>query len=198
MCKVYTKWMKVRIYDYLCKNGLIDQSTQKGFWSNISGTVEHTETLTYLMNHAKNKQRSLNVSLIDLRNAFGEVNHKFLEKALKFHHLPEHMIDLILDLYNDYKISVATKSFSTCPITVNRGVLQGDSLSPLLFNMCFNTLMVTINKERVKCLGYVLVHLKSSNHWLQFADDTAIITSLQSDNQLLLNIFSKWVAWSDF
>ena len=94
--------MKIRIYDYLCKNGFIDQRVQKGFWSDISGTVEHTESLTYLMNHAKNKHGSLVVSLIDLRNAFGEVNHKFLEKALKFHHLPEHMIQLILHLYNDY------------------------------------------------------------------------------------------------
>ena len=51
---------------------------QKGFWSDISGTIEHTETLTYLLRHAKLKQRNLVVTLMDLKNAFGEVHHQFL------------------------------------------------------------------------------------------------------------------------
>ena len=32
-----------------------DQSTQKKFWSSISGTTEHTALLTYLFNNAENK-----------------------------------------------------------------------------------------------------------------------------------------------
>ena len=38
----------------------------------MSGTVEHNETLTYLINHSKAKQKSLVVTLIDLKNAFGD------------------------------------------------------------------------------------------------------------------------------
>ena len=197
MSKVFTSVIKNRIYTYLCANNYIDQEVQKGFWSNISGTIEHTEMLTYVINHARNKQRSLVVSLIDLRNAFGEVNHDFLKQVLRYHHLPENIINIIQALYNGYKISVATKDFVTNPITIERGVLQGDSLSPLLFNMCFNTLMVTIRKEQIKCLGYVLTQIKSSKHWFQFADDTAITTSLTNDNQMLLNLFTKWSSWAD-
>ena len=85
----------------------------------------------------------------------------------------------------------------THKIPVGRGVLQGDSLSPLLFNLCFNTLMVTVKSERLKCLGYVYDTLSGPRQWLQFADDTAIVTSLESDNQLLLNLFTKWVIWAD-
>ena len=56
--------------------------------------------------------------------------------------------------------------------------------------------MAPIKKEQLKCFGYVLVNLKSTNHWLQFADGIAIITSLQSDNHLVLNILTKWIIWS--
>ena len=105
----------------------------------MSGSIEHNKALTYLINNARNKQRSLVISLIDLKNAFGEVNHRFLKAILSYHHLPEHMVDLIFSLYNDCKISIATDNFLTNLIKVERGVLQGDSLSPLLFNMCFNT-----------------------------------------------------------
>ena len=34
-------------------------------------------------------------------------------------------------------------------------------------------------------------------HWLQFADDAAVITSQSAENQHLLNPFSIWCQWSD-
>ena len=33
-------------------------------------------------------------------------------------------------------------------------------------------------------------------HWMQFADDTALVTSLESDNQYLCNAFVKWSTWA--
>ena len=34
-------------------------------------------------------------------------------------------------------------------------------------------------------------------HWFQFADDAAVITGQESENQHLLNRFSLWCQWSD-
>ncbi len=45
------------------------------------------------------------------------------------------MSAFIASLYDGFTISVATEQFITRPIKVQRGVLQGDSLSPLLFNV---------------------------------------------------------------
>ena len=64
--------------------------------------------------------------------------------------------------------------------------------------MCVNTLITTIDQEKVKCLGYVYENTLSPKHWVQFANDTAIATALESDNQLLLNVFTKWSNWADF
>ena len=33
-------------------------------------------------------------------------------------------------------------------------------------------------------------------HWFQFADDAAVITSGEKDNQLLLNCFTRWCQWA--
>ena len=33
-------------------------------------------------------------------------------------------------------------------------------------------------------------------HWFQFADDAAVITSGEKDNQLLLNCFTRWRQWA--
>ena len=107
------------------------------------------------------------------------------------------MSTIVRSLYDGFKISVAGDGYITNPIRVDRGVLQGDSLSPLLFNMCVNTLINTIEDKRIKCMGYIAEKILSPCHWFQFADDTAIVTALEEDNQRLLNLFTKWSSWAD-
>ena len=80
---------------------------------------------------------------------------------------------------------------------MERSVLQGDCLSPLLFNLCVNSLIQSINDEELKCLGYVCKVTINPRHWLQFADDTAIISAHEQDNQLLCNVLNKWCTWAD-
>ena len=117
--------------------------------------MEHTETLTHIINHARKKQRSLIITLLDLQNAFGEGSHDLLLSVLKYHHIPDHIINLVKSLYTNYQLTIATDSYVTSPITVRRGVLQGDSLSLLLFNLVINTLINTIKQDKINCMGYV-------------------------------------------
>ena len=46
-------------------------------------------------------------------------------------------------------------------------------------------------------MGYVYHGALSPKHWFQFLDDTAIVTALERDNQLLCNAFLKWSSWAD-
>ena len=88
--------------------------------------------------------------------------------------------------------------YTICPIKLERGVLPGDCLLSLLFNLCFNTLIQTVKQRKVNCLGYVFDYTLQPRHWLQFADDTAIATSCVQDNQYLLNLFTDWSVWANF
>ena len=154
-------------------------------------------TMSYLINHARLKQLSITITLLDLKNAFGEVHHELLRSVLKYHHIPREIEKLIFLLYKDFHIAISANNFTTPLIHVQKGVLQEDCLSPLLFNMCVNTLIKTIDNEKLKCLGYVYDNTITHKHWFQSADDTAIVTALESDNQLLVNVFSKWSQWAD-
>jgi hypothetical protein len=99
------------------------------------------------------------------------------------HHIPEEIICFVENLYSDFSISIITKGFITKPIPVQRGVLQGDCLSPLLFNLCVNSLIHTIDDAKLKCLGYVNNATMYPRHGFQFADDTGILSAYEEDRQ---------------
>ena len=105
--------------------------------------------MTHLIQNAKKKQCQLVISLFDFKNAFGEVHHSLIHKVLEYHHVPGHVTELITNLYTDYYVSILTKDYLTNPIKVSRGVLQGDCLSLLIFNLCISTLVEYIKSEEM-------------------------------------------------
>ena len=118
--------------DFLLKNQFVDTSIQKGFWPKSKGVTEHTSVLTHVIENAKRHQRSIVVTLLDLRNAFGEVSHQLIYKALEMHEIPSQTINLISHIYQCASVVVNVNNTSTNLIKVKRGVLQGDPCSPLL------------------------------------------------------------------
>ena len=67
--------------------------------------------------------------------------------------------------------------------------------------MCFNTFIQHIKGDQYRQCGFHINnnHISSLNpvHWFQFADDAAVITGQESENQILLNRFSIWCNWAD-
>ena len=138
----------------------IEQDIQKGFTPGLSGTFqEHTAQMADITNKARTKQRSLVITLLDIKNAFGEVHHNLIQTAVDYHHIPDHIKSLVKSLYTDFKTSILTNEFRTPFISVGRGVLQGDCLSPLLFNLCFNTFLQHIKSEKYRQFGFFLKFL---------------------------------------
>ena len=186
----------------LKQNDFNEAEIQKGFTPRIAGVLEHAiDTIANNIDKARTKQRSLVLTLLDLKNAFGEVHHNLIEEVLLYHHIPAKAKALISSLYTDFHTSVIMDDCLTPAIPVRKGVLQGNCLSPLLFNMCFNTFIQYIRQEKYKQLGFsfhdILECLFKPHHLFQFADDAAVVTTNEHENQLLLNCFTKWCTWSD-
>jgi len=190
--------MKRRLFNFLDKNNFIDKKIQKGFWPGCDGVAEHTDVLTHIMEDARKHSRSLIITLLDLKNAFGEVHHDLIRSSLRYHHVPDSFITLFNDIYSNATTSVAFNKKQTHDMKVNQGVLQGDPCSPLLFNICFNTLMKTLDQPRFKNLGFIWGPKSSmfEQSWLQYADDAVIISNNVHDTKLLLQIFNSWCHWS--
>ena len=199
--KVFTSCLRNKMFTFLVENNYIEHNIQKGFTPKVAGTVEHTAHMAHIINTARIKQRSVIITVLDLKNAFGELHHNLIYEVLQYHHLPREIRDLIQSLYTNFQTSIITEQFSTPFITIGRGVLQGDSLSPILFNMSFNTFIQHIKSEKYSQLGFWKFNKSgipcNPIHWFQFADDAAVISSQEKENQILLNRFSVWCQWSN-
>ena len=110
--------------------------------------------MAYIINQARIRQRSLVITLLDLKNAFGKVHHNLIQSVLGYHHIPQHIQLMIKSLYTNFKTSIITSDFNTPFVEVGRGVLQGDCLSPLLFNLCFNTFIQHIKSQKYQQFGF--------------------------------------------
>ena len=152
--KVFTSCLRDSIFSFLSQNHLIEQKIQKGFTHGVSGVLEHTSMMAYLINKARVKQRSAIITLLDLKNAFGEVHHNLIKSVLAYHHVPEAIQSLVTSLYTDFHSYIISDGFSTPAIPFKHGVLQGDCLSPLLFNMCFNTFIQFVKQGKYNQLGF--------------------------------------------
>ena len=118
---------------------------------------------------------SLVITLLELKDAFGEVHHNLIKSVVGYHHIPDHIQVIIECLYTNFEASVITSNFNTPFIQVGRGVLQGDWLSPLLFNLCFNTFIQHIKSDKYQQFGFSY-KLLNPIHCFQFADGAAVIT----------------------
>ena len=47
------------------------------------------------------------------KNAFGEVHHNLIREVLEYHHIPDHVKNLINSLYTGFQTSVITENFNT-------------------------------------------------------------------------------------
>jgi len=155
--------------------------------------------MAYIINKAQLTQRSVVITLLHLKNAFGENHHNLKNSVFDYHHIPNLIQNLVI-LYTDFHSCTISDNFSSPAVPFRRGVLQGDSLSTLTFNLCFNIFIQFIIQEKHKQFGFSphdendrLIH---PVHWTQFADDAVEVTTNECENQLLLNSFSRWFQWA--
>ena len=195
--KILTSLLRDRLYEFLIANKYIENNIQKGFAPKLSGTWEHIAQLSHIINQSRRHQRSITITLLDLRNAFGEVHHNLIETSLEYHHIPSDIREIIKIVYTDFKTCIVTDDYTTPTITVTKGVLQGDCMSPLLFNVVINTFIQYVKKDHFSQLGFKYFQYLLPKHWMQFADDAVAISGQEYENQILLNAFGRWCAWSE-
>lgn len=126
---------------------------------------------------------------IDFQKAFDSVEWNFLYESLKMFNFGENFLRWVKTFYNDIQSCVMNNGTISNFFTLERGVRQGDPLSPYLFTIVVEILAISIRQnEAIKGIKIGNEETKL----LQFADDTtAVLADTDSAVKLfeILNLF---------
>ena len=194
--KCWTKVVQGAFAAYADKHNILSQE-QGGFRAHRN-TIHQLETHTMLLEDARLMGQDLFLVMVDLKEAFDTIDHTRMLKVLRDLGYPDDALQVVQGLYHNATTKVATPYGHTAPIRIQRGTLQGDSLSPFLFILYLEPLLRWLS---VGARGYQPGVLKNKNPNTTFsnsayADDLSIYTGGQSNLHIQLAKISSYCTWA--
>ncbi|KAJ9526341.1 hypothetical protein QJQ45_009815 [Haematococcus lacustris] len=194
--KLWTSLITKTLSEYAEANGMLSKN-QAGFRSHRN-TTQQLQMLVMALEDAKLAKADIYALLVDFTSAF---NTTCQDKLLWIMHdlgFPTDATDAVKDLYTGATTRFKTPYGHTDPVPVNRGTIQGDSLSPFLFLIYIEPLLRWL---QVGARGYKFKSATADSgeratvSSINYADDIAILCNTlrnlrcQADK---LSAFSDW------
>lgn len=183
--KMYSSILNNRIKTYLEELKLLSES-QNGFRAKRS-CEEHVFVITSIIRNRQNDNLDTFAAFIDMQKAFDSVDRKLLLFNLICYNVDGNFYKNLKQIYSETKACVKINGLLTDWFSTHSGVLQGDVLSPVLFNSFIDGLAVKLNESNA---GIKISDYHISN--LMYADDIALLANSATQLQLLLNIVANW------
>ncbi len=165
IAKIFSKAIEQRI-----RAKLIEQQPreQAGFRKSFS-TIDHLQVINQLIEKCTEFRLDVHLLLIDYSKAFDSIKQKFLINSLIYQGISEHFINIISDMYTDMKSRIITDQIGPY-FDINKGVRQGDPLSPIMFNCLLEQIFKSLEWQEIG----INIHGEFLNN-LRFADDIILI-----------------------
>jgi len=122
---------------------------------------------------------------IDFHKAFDSVEWNYLVTSLEAFRFSPDFIRWVKTLYKNIQSCVINNSLTTGYFALERGVRQGDPLSPYLFVVVVETLAIAIRQNTA--IKGILIG-KEETKLLQYADDTTAVLSNRDSACALFNL----------
>lgn len=127
--------------------------------------------LRQLMEKAYEYGIDLHNIFIDFKKAYDSVQHKSVWQALVYYQVPPKLRNLIMETITETSYKIKLGNETTDEISSNVGLRQGDSLSPVLFNMVLDRI---IKENPIQHNHYLF---RNRGQILGYADDITIVST---------------------
>lgn len=167
-----------------CNNFMSTSDLQFGFKGGL-GCNDALFTLKNVVDFFTKRGNTINICALDISKAFDKVSHYGLFEKLMEKGAPKSLIEVIKCWYSKCNASVKWNGTISENFTTTSGVRQGGILSPILFSLYINELIVNLSDSHTGChiggqfMGSIL-----------YADDILLLSVSFSDMQSMLDICS--------
>lgn len=169
------------------RKGVDDElrENQAGFRNKRSCT-DQIASLRIIIEQSIEWRTPVHVNFIDFAKAFDSVDREMLWKLMAHYGIPTKYTNIIKNMYWDMQCNVLFQGCAQEKFKVLTGVKQGCLLSPFLFLLCIDWIMVQSTHNKKTGIQWSLTeHLED----LDFADDIALLShshqQMQDKSELL-------------
>ena len=127
----------------------------------------------------ESSMKNIYFCFIDYAKAFDCVDHNKLWKILQEMGIPDHLTCILRNLYAGQEATVRTGHWTKDWFQIGKGVHQGCILSPCLFNLYAEYIMLNAGLDKAQS-GIRIARRNINNLW--YADDTTLVT--ENEEQL--------------
>ena len=159
--------MGEKLYHHLERNGLF-KDEQKGCRKGSRGTKDQLLIDKAILKNCRRRLTNLSMAWIDYKKAYDMVPHSWILKRLEMVGAAKNIISTIRNSMVNWKTVLTSGGTVLGQVDIERGIFQGDSLSPLLFIVIMLPLTLVLRKMRA---GYRLAKDVTPINHLLFMDD---------------------------
>ena len=185
--KLFTQLISNRLHLWNESNNIL--SDYQGAYKRKTGCAEHVFILTAALQYNINLNHKVYGLFVDMSQAFDTINHRRLWLKLHKLGLSTKVLLTMKSIYNLAKAKIRTNYDISDAFQIEKGVLQGETVSPIMWNMYLEDLVITLNKSDT-----IPIKLKNRKiHVLLYADDIVLLAYSPYELQKKINILSRYL-----
>ena len=182
MYKLFTRVLQKRMEKVLDSN---QPREQAGFRKGFS-TTDHLQTINQIIEKCNEFNIPLCLAFIDYEKAFDSIEHWAIFEALRDIGIHETYVNILKDIYTEATAKIHIENQVSEEIKIQRGVRQGDPISPKLFTA---TIEEVFKNSELEQRGLIIDGEPLTD--LRFADDVVTPTIGVKNNETQLNIINE-------
>ena len=106
-----------------------------------------------ILKDCRKRRTNLAMAWIDYRKAYDFVPHSWILECLDMLGIADNVRSFLEKSMKKWKLLLNSNGSNLCGIDVNRGIFQGDRLSPLIFVILMIHLSLLLRKVKASCDG---------------------------------------------
>lgn len=179
--KIFTKVLVNRMTRHLDEQ---QPREQAGFRSGFS-TTDHLQAVNQILERTRECKIPLCMIFVDYEKAFDSIEINAIINALVRQNVPKKYIQTILNINTNCSTSIRL-FHNDIKIPINRGVRQGDTISPKLFTAALEEVFRTLKWENrgIMVDGEPLTHLRFADDIVLFAYDVKTVAKMLKELNL--------------
>lgn len=187
--KIYSAIQNKRLTKWMEENK-ISTENQHGFRKGTD-TADAAAELIAIIQHAKDTGKPLHVALLDIAKAYDSVEHWAMKETLEAYGLNQNDVDILMDMITGSETRFDTAYGLTGKVAAGAGVRQGDTISPVLYLLFLNPLLIWLETSGI---GYQIGNKTTTNK--AFADDMALISGSKKGIETLMNRVNRFMEYN--